>query len=69
MRSPDTQPPALFSCVSVEEGVPATHPIRTLRLLVNALLLELNDELARRYSNVGRPSIPPEHLLRASLLQ
>ncbi|WP_046657413.1 IS5 family transposase [Lysobacter capsici] len=69
MRSPDTQQPGLFSYVSVEERVPATHPIRTLRVLVDALLLELNDELARRYSNVGRPSIPPEHLLRASVLQ
>ncbi|KWS04378.1 Mobile element protein [Lysobacter capsici AZ78] len=69
MRSPDTQQPGLFSYVSVEERVPATHPIRTLRVLVDALLLELNDELARRYSNVGRPSIPPEHLLRATVLQ
>lgn len=58
MRSPDAQQPGLFSYVSVEERVPATHPIRRLRVLVDALLLELNEELDRRYSK-RRPSVVP----------
>ncbi|MGO1069049.1 IS5 family transposase [Lysobacter sp. CA199] len=69
MRSRDTQQSGLFSYVSVEDRVPASHPIRRLRVLVDALLLELDSELARRYSSTGRPSIPPERLLRACLLQ
>jgi transposase len=69
MRSPDQQQPGMFSYVSLEERVPADHPIRKLRVLVDAILRDLDAELAARYSKGGRPSIPPERLLRASLLQ
>lgn len=59
----------MFSYVSVEARVPADHPIRKLRILVDTILRELNDLLDTRYADAGRPSIPPERILRASLLQ
>ncbi len=69
MRSPDVQQLGMFSYVSVEDRVPLDHPIRKLRVLVDAILGELDAVLAARYAEGGRPSIPPERLLRASLLQ
>lgn len=69
MRSKDVQQLGMFSYVSVEQRVPADHPIRKLRLLVDMILKELDPLLAQRYLAQGRPSIPPERLLRASLLQ
>jgi len=69
MRSPDVQQLGMFSYVSVEDRVPADHPIRGLRCLVDELLKNLDSILARRYADCGRPSIPPERLLRAALLQ
>jgi transposase len=69
MRGTDTQQLGMFSYVSVEERVPADHPVRNLRKLVDAILLQLDGDLASRYAPEGRPSIPPERLLRASLLQ
>lgn len=69
MRSPDVQQLGMFSYVSVEERVPSDHPIRKLRVLVDSILGELDAVLAVRYAEGGRPSIPPERLLRASLLQ
>jgi transposase len=69
MRSADLQQDGLFSYVSVESRVPADHPIRKLRVLVDTILRELDCVLASRYAAYGRPSIPPERLLRAALLQ
>jgi len=69
MRSPDVQQLGMFSYVSVEDRVPPDHPIRKLRILVDAILGELDELLAARYAAGGRPSIPPERILRASLLQ
>ena len=69
MRSPDVQQLGMFSYVSVDNRVPPDHPIRKLRVLVDAILGELDDLLAARYAAGGRPSIPPERILRASLLQ
>ena len=69
MRSPDVQQLGMFSYVSVEDRVPADHPIRKLRILVDAILGELDELLAARYAQGGRPSVPPERILRASLLQ
>jgi transposase len=69
MRSPDTQQLGMFSYVSVEQRVPADHPIRKLRELVDAVLRDLDRVFAARYADGGRPSIPPERLLRAALLQ
>ena len=69
MRSADVQQPGMFAYVSVEDRVPSEHPIRKLRVLVDTILGELDGVLAERYARVGRPSIPPERLLRAALLQ
>ena len=69
MRSPDVQQLGMFSYVSVEDRVPSDHPIRKLRVLVDSILGELDGVFAARYAEGGRPSIPPERLLRAALLQ
>jgi transposase len=69
VRGADVQQLGMFSYVSVDERVPADHPIRKLRVLVDAILKELDELLASRYAAGGRTSIPPERLLRASLLQ
>jgi transposase len=69
MRGADVQQAGMFSYVTVEERVPADHPIRKLRVMVDAILKELDGLLASRYAAGGRTSIPPERLLRASLLQ
>lgn len=59
----------LFSYVSLESRVPADHPLRRFRPLVDVVLSSMDSELSALYSRVGRLSIPPEHLLRAALLQ
>jgi transposase len=69
MRGEGAPQCALFSCVSLEERVPRQHPLRKLRLLVDAVLASLDERLSAVYSSRGRPSIPPEFLLRASLIQ
>src|SRR3954449_9570694 len=69
MRGDDRQPDAMFSYVSAEQGVPQTHPLRAIRQLVDDVLREMSRELEGLYSRMGRPSIPPERLLRAQLLQ
>lgn len=69
MRGADIQQLGVFAYVSVEDRVPCDHPIRTLRLLVDTILRELDPVFASRYAKMGRVSIPPERLLRAALLQ
>lgn len=69
MRSPDQQQLGMFSYVSAEQRVPADHPIRKLRVLVGTILAGLDAEFSSRYAKHGLPSIPPERLLRAALLQ
>jgi transposase len=59
----------LFSYISPEARVPANHPLRKIRVLVRDVLSELNRNLGRLYASEGRPSIPPEQLLSALLLQ
>jgi transposase len=59
----------LFSYISAEARVPKDHPLRKVRELVRDVLSELNRSLSRLYANEGRPSIPPEQLLSALLLQ
>src|SRR6476619_3938357 len=59
----------LFSYVSPEARVPANHPLRKVRELVRDVLGELNRSLSKLYASEGRPSIPPEQLLSALLLQ
>lgn len=69
MRGEDEKQDAIFSYLSPEGRVPKDHPLRTIRKLVDQVLKEMSPQLARLYSQVGRPSIPPERLLRVLLLQ
>jgi transposase len=69
MRGEDVQTAALFSYVSCEARVPAEHPLRVIRAIVDEALVVLSDGLDALYSANGRPSIAPEKLLRALLLQ
>jgi transposase len=69
MRGDDRHPDAMFSYVAPEQRVPADHPLRAIRTMVDTALRELSPEFARLYPPTGRPSIPPEKLLRALLLQ
>src|SRR5262245_972956 len=60
---------SMFSYISPEKRVPDRHPLRIIRALVREVLQELNRSLGKLYSHEGRPSIPPEQLLSALLLQ
>ena len=59
----------MFSYISLEERVPQAHPLRKLRAVVDALLSTMNREFEAVYARRGRPSVPPEMLLKALLLQ
>jgi transposase len=69
MRGKDTQQSAMFSYVSPEERVPANHPLRPIRTMVDVVLKGLSRPFGQLYVDWGRPSIAPEKLLRALLLQ
>jgi transposase len=69
MRGTDSQQSAIFSYLSPEERVPSDHPLRPVRQITDKILAELSKLFSRMYSEIGRPSIPPEKLLRALLLQ
>src|SRR5271170_2143998 len=70
MRGDDQQlQTGMFSYVSLEERIPSDHPLRGVRKLVDAVLAGMSKEFDGLYSEVGRPSIAPERLLRALLLQ
>ena len=69
MRGGDPEPEAMFSYVSMEERIPQDHPLRTMRELIDAALREMSPRFTLMYAKTGRPSIAPEKLLRAQLLQ
>jgi len=69
MRGPDDKQDAIFSYISAEERVPADHPLRKIRTLVDEVLGDMSRQFAKLYADTGRPSIAPERLLRALLLQ
>jgi transposase len=69
MRGEDEASEGLFSYVSCSSRVPKDHPLRAIRRLVDGALEALSGDFARLYAKLGRPSIPPEKLLRALLLQ
>jgi transposase len=69
MRGEDRRSGSLFSYVDLEARVPADHPLRAIREIVNASLAGLSAEFQALYSHTGRPGIAPERLLRALLLQ
>ena len=69
MRGFDEQPKHLFSYISIEQRVPPTHPLRSIRQMTDRVLANLSPQFTNMYAKIGRPSIPPEKLLRALLLQ
>ena len=69
MRGSDERTGELFSYVDIEERIPQNHPLRLIRRIVNDVLAGLDGEFAKLYAEDGRPSIAPERLLRALLLQ
>jgi transposase len=69
MRGSDQRSGALFSYVNVEDRVPAGHALRVIREIANEALASMSGGFDRLYASTGRPSIPPEMLLRALLLQ
>src|SRR4051794_19453403 len=69
MRGEDEGSGKLFSYVDLEARVRHDHPLRGIRVLVNEALLALERDFTALYSSMGRPSIPPEKLLRSMLLQ
>jgi len=68
MRGNDTKQALMFTSVSPESVVPADHPLRQVKAITEAVLRDLSSTFDSMYSTVGRPSIPPERLLKASLL-
>src|SRR3974377_810829 len=69
MRGKDQRSEVFFSYVSLERRIPADHPLRPIREIVDEALTKLSPVFNRLYAREGRPSIPPERLLRALLLQ
>jgi transposase len=69
MRGSDEQSESMFSYVSLEDRVPADHPLRAVRRITDRALERLSPQFGTLYVKFGRPSIPPERLLRALLLQ
>lgn len=69
MRGNESGQGVMFTVVNWQDRVPAEHPLRTLRTLIDPILHDLSPQFATLYSQVGRPSVPPEQLLRALLLQ
>jgi transposase len=69
MRGSDINQSAMFSYLSAEERVPVRHPLRPIQEMCNQALRQIDGRWEGLYSNLGRPSIPPEKLLRALVLQ
>jgi transposase len=67
-RGAPEQQMAMLSTLSTEDLIPADHPIRRIRVVVDAVLAELDDDFEAMYSSIGRRSIPPESLLKATVL-
>ena len=68
VRGRDDPQVTMLAFIDLETRVPADHPLRTINKLANRALAQLSSEFDRMYSQVGRPSIPPERLLKSSLL-
>ena len=69
MRGDDEICGSFFSYTDLEDRVRADHPLRPIREIANAALAALSGEFAMLYAGMGRPSVPPEKLLRAMLLR
>ena len=69
MRGPDDQTSGMFSYLSPEQRVRPDHPLRAIRRMTDQVFATLSPRFTKMYSDIGRPSIPPEQLLRALLIQ
>src|SRR5688572_6174726 len=69
MRGADEQPGSMFSYVSLEDRVRQDHPLRAIRHITDRALAQLSPRFDALYVHFGRPSVPPEKVLRALLLQ
>lgn len=69
MRGDNEQQAGMYSYISPEQRVPADHPLRSMRKMTDEIFKQLSPRFDKLYSRVGRPSIAPEQLLRALLLQ
>src|SRR6185437_6616088 len=69
MRGADSKQEGMFSYISPEERVPSKHPLRPIRAMISEALVQMDRKLEKLYSQTGRPSIAPERLIRALLLQ
>ena len=69
MRGGPEETKQLFSYVDMEDRIPADHPLRAVRRLVDEVLAKMSAQFAKLYSHTGRPSTAPERLLKASLVQ
>jgi transposase-like protein DUF772 len=69
MRGDPEQQAPMWSYLSPEQRVPQDHPLRPIRTLVDAVLKDLSPRFSQLYAKTGRPSVAPERLLRALLLQ
>lgn len=69
MRGEKNKQPEIFSYLPVEDRIPKKHPLRKIKEYVDTILEKLSDEFDNMYSNIGRPSIPPEALLKGLVLQ
>lgn len=69
MRTPDHQQQKMFFYVSAEKRIPKDHPLRPVKAMVEECLKSLDERFSKMYSSIGRPSIAPERLLKALLLQ
>src|SRR3974390_2028986 len=68
MRGEDHKQSAMFSYISLEQRIPLDHPVRRIRAMADEALAALDEDFDQLYAAPGRPSIPPEQLLRALLL-
>src|SRR5215218_4150103 len=68
MRGKQVRQLAMLTSLSPEDLIPAEHPIRRIRRMVDALLVDLDSEFVAMYAAGGRPSVPPEQLLKATVL-
>ena len=69
MRGEDLHQAAMYSSINLDQRIPEAHRLRAIRKMVNQALEQLSNHLEGLYARRGRPSIPPEHLIRALLLQ
>ena len=68
MRGEDSKQSSMLCLISASDRVPKDHPLRQVKVLADAALVDLSKELDQMYSRVGRPSIPPERLLKSMIL-